>query len=91
MDLSLDSPTLPQGGLGPGKEDRDPAPILTVREGAMGRRPTIHFLPRGPESLPLPTLQSHESPLARFRLLEKPFPLRMEVEVEWTGPGRLGS
>lgn len=65
-----------------------PSPaILAVAEGAMGRRPAPHFLPWGPESLPLSAVSSHVSPLAQSRLLENPFPQRVEVEVEWTGPG----
>lgn len=67
-----------------------PAHLALWGGGGHGQRPTTHFLPPGPESLPLPTVSSHESQLARALLLEKPFPQRMEVGVEWTGPGGPG-
>lgn len=54
--ISRDSPAAhPQGWLGPGCAG--PAlPILVVGEGETGRAPVAHFLPPGPESLPLPSM-----------------------------------
>lgn len=91
-------PTLPHPPPGlagprtrnPGSHSGPALPILMMGEGALGRGPVAHFLPPGPESLPLPSVWSLESPLAQASLLENPFPRRMEVEVEWTGPGPLG-
>lgn len=47
--------------------------------------PTARFLPRGLSHFRVePRVTA-----AQAKLLENPFPQRMEVEVEWTGPGRL--